>query len=100
MNYTIGPDFAVSEYKAANFCIMKSYSEDNAHKSIKYGGLGAALLMETRNQMMLLIMKLKKKEISAQFSCFTLFCDDAEMIEPVDFDKKVWTIGSAASSRI
>lgn len=30
------PDFAI-EYKHAKFFIIKSYSEDNVHKSIKYG---------------------------------------------------------------
>lgn len=30
------PDF-VTEYKEAKFFIIKSYSEDNVHKSIKYG---------------------------------------------------------------
>ena len=30
------PDFA-TEYKNAKFFVIKSYSEDNVHKSIKYG---------------------------------------------------------------
>ncbi|XP_050382188.1 YTH domain-containing protein ECT1 isoform X2 [Argentina anserina] len=86
------PDF-VTDYKDAKFFIIKSYSEDNVHKSIKYGvwastpngnrKLDAAYHEATEKQESCPIFLLFSVNASAQF------CGVAEMIGPVDFDKSV-----------
>ncbi|KAI0491740.1 hypothetical protein KFK09_026000 [Dendrobium nobile] len=86
------PDFSV-EYKDAKFFIIKSYSEDNVHKSIKYGVWAStangnkkldAAYRETKD----------KGDFYPVFLFFSVnasaqFCGVAEMIGPVDFDKSV-----------
>uniref|UniRef100_A0A6P4AFA1 YTH domain-containing family protein n=2 Tax=Ziziphus jujuba TaxID=326968 RepID=A0A6P4AFA1_ZIZJJ len=86
------PDF-VTEYKDARFFIIKSYSEDNVHKSIKYGvwastpngnrKLDAAYREAKDKQDACPVFLLFSVNASAQF------CGVAEMIGPVDFDKSV-----------
>uniref|UniRef100_A0A7N0RFX2 YTH domain-containing family protein n=1 Tax=Kalanchoe fedtschenkoi TaxID=63787 RepID=A0A7N0RFX2_KALFE len=86
------PDF-VSEYDAAKFFIIKSYSEDNVHKSIKYGvwastpngnrKLDAAYREAKERQGTCPVFLLFSVNASAQF------CGVAEMTGPVDFEKSV-----------
>uniref|UniRef100_A0A5B6YQW1 YTH domain-containing family protein n=1 Tax=Davidia involucrata TaxID=16924 RepID=A0A5B6YQW1_DAVIN len=86
------PDF-VTEYKDAKFFIIKSYSEDNVHKSIKYGvwastpngnrKLDAAYREAKEKQSTCPVFLLFSVNASAQF------CGVAEMVGPVDFDKSV-----------
>ncbi|EXB26126.1 hypothetical protein L484_010443 [Morus notabilis] len=86
------PDF-ITEYKDAKFFIIKSYSEDNVHKSIKYGvwastpngnrKLDAAYREAKEKQDTCPVFLLFSVNASAQF------CGVAEMFGPVDFDKSV-----------
>jgi len=86
------PDF-VTEYNDAKFFIIKSYSEDNVHKSIKYGvwastpngnrKLDAAYREAKEKQDTCLVFLFFSVNASAQF------CGVAEMIGAVDFDKSV-----------
>ncbi|KAH7570506.1 hypothetical protein JRO89_XS05G0121600 [Xanthoceras sorbifolium] len=83
----------VTDYKDAKFFIIKSYSEDNVHKSIKYGvwastangnrKLDAAYHEAREKQGTCPIFLLFSVNASAQF------CGVAEMVGPVDFDKSV-----------
>ncbi|KAL5554277.1 hypothetical protein UlMin_041678 [Ulmus minor] len=83
----------LTEYKEAKFFIIKSYSEDNVHKSIKYGvwastpngnrKLDAAYREAKEKQDACPVFLLFSVNASAQF------CGVAEMIGPVDFDKSV-----------
>ncbi|KAJ6341300.1 hypothetical protein OIU78_009470 [Salix suchowensis] len=85
-------DFA-TDYKDAKFFVIKSYSEDNVHKSIKYGvwastpngnkKLDAAYREAKENHGTCPIFLLFSVNASAQF------CGVAEMVGPVDFDKNV-----------
>ncbi|MED6112793.1 hypothetical protein PIB30_064950 [Stylosanthes scabra] len=84
------PDFA-TDYKDAKFFVIKSYSEDNVHKSIKYGvwastpngnrKLDAAYRQAQEKQDHCPIFLFFSVNASAQF------CGVAEMIGPVNFDK-------------
>nr|DAD38709.1 TPA_asm: hypothetical protein HUJ06_013031 [Nelumbo nucifera] len=86
------PDF-VTEYKDAKFFIIKSYSEDNVHKSIKYRvwastpngnrKLDAAYREAKEKQGTCPVFLFFSVNASAQF------CGVAEMVGPVDFDKSV-----------
>ncbi|KAF7843103.1 YTH domain-containing protein ECT4 isoform X1 [Senna tora] len=86
------PDF-VTDYKDAKFFVIKSYSEDNVHKSIKYGvwastpngnrKLDAAYRQAKEKQDPCPIFLFFSVNASAQF------CGVAEMVGPVDFDKSV-----------
>ncbi|CAK7339786.1 unnamed protein product [Dovyalis caffra] len=86
------PDFVI-EYNDAKFFIIKSYSEDNVHKSIKYGvwastpngnrKLDAAYREAKEKQDPCPVFLLFSVNASAQF------CGVAEMVGPVDFDKSV-----------
>ncbi|KAK8500284.1 hypothetical protein V6N12_068774 [Hibiscus sabdariffa] len=86
------PDFSV-DYKNAKFFIIKSYSEDNVHKSIKYGvwastpngnkKLDAAYREAKENRDPYPVFLFFSVNASAQF------CGVAEMVGPVDFDKSV-----------
>lgn len=83
----------VTNYKVAKFFIIKSYSEDNVHKSIKYGlwastpngnkKLDAAYREAKEKHGTCPIFLLFSVNASAQF------CGVAEMVGPVDFDKSV-----------
>ncbi|XVF23275.1 hypothetical protein REPUB_Repub13aG0022300 [Reevesia pubescens] len=86
------PDFT-TDYEDAKFFIIKSYSEDNVHKSIKYGvwastpngnkKLDAAYRKAKENQDTCPVFLFFSVNASAQF------CGVAEMVGPVDFDKSV-----------
>ncbi|CAI0381249.1 unnamed protein product [Linum tenue] len=83
----------VTDYKDAKFFVIKSYSEDNVHKSIKYGvwastqngnkKLDAAYCEAQEKQGACPVFLLFSVNASAQF------CGVAEMIGPVDFEKSV-----------
>ncbi|XP_057967911.1 YTH domain-containing protein ECT4 isoform X2 [Malania oleifera] len=83
----------LTEYEDAKFFIIKSYSEDNVHKSIKYGvwastpngnrKLDAAYREAMEKQGTCPIFLFFSVNASAQF------CGVAEMVGPVDFDKSV-----------
>ncbi|KAM0956389.1 hypothetical protein COP2_025278 [Malus domestica] len=86
------PDF-VTDYKDAKFFIIKSYSEDNVHKSIKYG-----VWASTPNGNRKLDAAYREaKEMHDGCTVFLFFsvnasaqfCGVAEMIGPVDFDKSL-----------
>ncbi|KAJ8759061.1 hypothetical protein K2173_003299 [Erythroxylum novogranatense] len=83
----------VTVYKDAKFFVIKSYSEDNVHKSIKYG-----VWASTQNGNRKLDAAYREaKEKHETFPVFLLFsvnasaqfCGVAEMVGPVDFDKSV-----------
>ncbi|GAV91689.1 YTH domain-containing protein [Cephalotus follicularis] len=83
----------VTSYKDARFFVIKSYSEDNIHRSIKYGlwastpngnkKLDAAYREAKEREGACPIFLLFSVNASAQF------CGVAEMVGPVDFDKSV-----------
>lgn len=86
------PD-SVSEYNESKFFIIKSYSEDNVHKSIKY-----SIWASTSNgnrKLDAAYREAKEKQSSVHiFLFFSVnasgqFCGVAEMVGAVDFDKSV-----------
>ncbi|XP_021670268.1 YTH domain-containing protein ECT4 isoform X3 [Hevea brasiliensis] len=86
------PDF-VTEYKDAKFFIIKSYSEDNVHKSIKYG-VWASTPNGNRKLDAAYRECKEKQDPCPVFLFFSVnasaqFCGVAEMVGPVDFDKSV-----------
>ncbi|BAT06645.1 Os08g0556000, partial [Oryza sativa Japonica Group] len=86
------PDF-VTEYKNARFFIIKSYSEDNVHKSIKYGVWASTTNGNKKLDSAYREAK-EKEEHCPIFLLFSVnasaqFCGVAEMIGPVDFEKSV-----------
>ncbi|KAG6730606.1 hypothetical protein I3842_01G089400 [Carya illinoinensis] len=86
------PDF-VTEYNDAKFFIIKSYSEDNVHKSIKYG-VWASTPNGNRKLDAAYREAQEKQDICPIFLFFSVnasaqFCGVAEMFGPVDFDKSV-----------
>ncbi|CAN0896125.1 YTH domain-containing protein ECT3 [Linum grandiflorum] len=86
-------DGGITELKDAKFFVIKSYSEDNVHKSIKYGvwastqngnkKLDAAYSEAQDKQRASPVFLLFSVNASAQF------CGVAEMVGPVDFEKSV-----------
>lgn len=84
------PDF-VTDYENAKFFIIKSYSEDNVHRSIKYSVWASTALGNRK----LDAAYQKAKEIETNcpiFLCFSVnassqFCGVAEMVGPVNFEK-------------
>ncbi|KAG8087668.1 hypothetical protein GUJ93_ZPchr0010g11114 [Zizania palustris] len=85
-------DFVI-EYNNARFFIIKSYSEDNVHKSVKY-----CVWASTTNGNKKLDSAYReaneKEEHCPIFLLFSVnasaqFCGVAEMIGPVDFEKSV-----------
>lgn len=86
------PDFA-TEYKDAKFFVIKSYSEDNVHKSIKYGVWAST--PSGNKKLDNAYREAKEKEwdipIFLLFSvnCSAQFCGVAEMVGPLDFDNSV-----------
>ncbi|CAL1414087.1 unnamed protein product [Linum trigynum] len=84
------PDFA-TDYDTAKFFIIKSFSEDNVHKSIKYGVWAST----PHGNKKLDAAYSQAKEIDAKCPVFLLFsvnasgqfCGVAEMLGPVDFSK-------------
>ncbi|KAL9341306.1 hypothetical protein Peur_030082 [Populus x canadensis] len=86
------PDFVI-EYKDAKFFIIKSYSEDNVHKSIKYG-VWASTPNGNRKLDTTYREAKEKQDPCPVFLLFSVnasaqFCGVAEMTGPVDFDKSV-----------
>ncbi|KAJ4844506.1 hypothetical protein Tsubulata_006348 [Turnera subulata] len=83
----------VTEYKDAKFFIIKSYSEDNVHKSIKYGVWAST--PNGNKKLDAAYHEAKEKEnVCPVFLFFSVnasaqFCGVAEMVGPVDFDKSV-----------
>ncbi|RLM74183.1 uncharacterized protein C2845_PM15G21470 [Panicum miliaceum] len=86
------PDF-VTEYKDAKFFVIKSYTEDHVHKSIKYN-VWASTARGNRKLNAAYREAKDKEENCPIFLFFSVngsgqFCGVAEMIGPVDFDKSV-----------
>ncbi|XP_057453968.1 YTH domain-containing protein ECT4 isoform X2 [Lotus japonicus] len=86
------PDFA-TDYKDAKFFVIKSYSEDNVHKSIKYG-VWASTPNGNRKLDAAYCQAKEKQDASPIFLFFSVnasaqFCGVAEMVGPVNFDKNV-----------
>ncbi|XVF86265.1 hypothetical protein PTKIN_Ptkin18bG0026700 [Pterospermum kingtungense] len=86
------PDFA-TDYKDAKFFIIKSYSEDNVHKSIKYGVWASTPNGNKKLDAAYREAK-EKQDACPMFLFFSVnasaqFCGVAEMVGPVDFDKSV-----------
>ncbi|CAL9084680.1 unnamed protein product [Musa textilis] len=86
------PDF-ITEYKDAKFFVIKSYSEDNVHKSIKYG-VWASTSNGNKKLDSAYHEANKKEDPCPVFLFFSVnasahFCGVAEMIGPVDFEKSV-----------
>ncbi|XP_031264780.1 YTH domain-containing protein ECT3-like isoform X1 [Pistacia vera] len=88
-----GEDFAVESYVDAKFYVIKSYSEDDVHKSVKYN-----MWTSTPNGNKKLDLAYREvKEKSSDCPVFLLFSVNAsgqfvglaEMAGPVDFDKTV-----------
>ncbi|KAL7221967.1 hypothetical protein ACSBR1_023826 [Camellia fascicularis] len=82
----------LSEYKDAKFFIIKSYSEDNVRKSIKYG-IWASTPNGNR-KLDAAYREAKEKNTCPVFLFFSVnasaqFCGVAEMVGPVDFDNSV-----------
>uniref|UniRef100_A0A0D9W976 YTH domain-containing family protein n=1 Tax=Leersia perrieri TaxID=77586 RepID=A0A0D9W976_9ORYZ len=86
------PDF-VTEYEDAKFFVIKSYTEDHVHKSIKYGVWAST--SSGNRKLNAAYREAKEKEANCPiFLFFSVngsgqFCGVAEMVGPVDFDKSV-----------
>ncbi|XP_031264355.1 YTH domain-containing protein ECT4-like [Pistacia vera] len=84
------PDF-VTEYENAKFFVIKSFSEDNVHKSIKYNVWAST----PHGNKKLDAAYHEANNTSGSFPVFLLFsvnasgqfCGVAEMVGPVDFEK-------------
>ncbi|KAL6651344.1 hypothetical protein ACP70R_010269 [Stipagrostis hirtigluma subsp. patula] len=86
------PDF-VTEYKDIKFFVIKSYTEDHVHKSLKYG-VWASTATGNRKLNTAYCEAKEKEDPCPIFLFFSVngsgqFCGVAEMIGPVDFDKTV-----------
>ncbi|XP_022683832.1 uncharacterized protein LOC101761965 isoform X2 [Setaria italica] len=86
------PDFA-TEYKDAKFFVIKSYTEDHIHKSIKYN-VWASTASGNRKLNAAYREAKEREDYCPIFLFFSVngsgqFCGVAEMIGPVDFDKSV-----------
>ncbi|XP_022776326.1 uncharacterized protein LOC111317998 [Durio zibethinus] len=83
----------VTDYDGAKFFVIKSYSEDNVHKSIKYGVWASTPIGNKKLDTAYHEAK-AKQGIFPVFLLFSVnasaqFCGVAEMVGPVDFDKSV-----------
>lgn len=83
----------VTEYKDAKFFVIKSYTEDHVHKSIKYS-VWASTSRGNRKLNAAYREAKEKEDHCPIFLFFSVnssgqFCGVAEMIGPVDFDKSV-----------
>ncbi|KAG8639979.1 hypothetical protein MANES_13G011300v8 [Manihot esculenta] len=83
----------VTDYKDAKFFVIKSYSEDNVHKSIKYG-VWASTPNGNKKLDAAYHEAKEKTGTSPIFLLFSVnasaqFCGVAEMVGAVDFDKSV-----------
>ncbi|KAL6843307.1 hypothetical protein ACP4OV_027020 [Aristida adscensionis] len=86
------PDF-VTEYKDAKFFVIKSYTEDHVHRSIKYS-VWASTASGNRKLDSAYRAAKEKEDHCPIFLFFSVngsgqFCGVAEMIGPVDFDRSV-----------
>ncbi|XP_039052213.1 YTH domain-containing protein ECT4-like isoform X2 [Hibiscus syriacus] len=82
-----------TDYKDAKFFIIKSYSEDNVHKSIKYG-VWASTPNGNKRLDTAYDEAMEHQDSCPVFLFFSVngsaqFCGVAEMVGPVDFDKSV-----------
>ncbi|GLU21902.1 hypothetical protein SLE2022_380140 [Rubroshorea leprosula] len=83
----------VTDYQDAKFFIIKSYSEDNVHKSIKYGVWAST--PNGNKKLDAAYHEAKEKQDSCPVFLFfsvnasAQFCGVAEMVGPVDFEKSV-----------
>lgn len=82
----------MTEYENAKFFIIKSFSEDNVHKSIKYNVWASTPLGNRKLDAAYHEAKEEKKNSCPVFLLFSVnasaqFCGIAEMVGPVDFDK-------------
>ncbi|KAB2097347.1 hypothetical protein ES319_A01G164600v1 [Gossypium barbadense] len=83
----------VTDYEGAKFFVIKSYSEDNVHKSIKYGVWASTPIGNKKLDTAYHEAKAKQGTCPV-FLLFSVnasaqFCGVAEMVGPVDFDKSV-----------
>ncbi|XVF85274.1 hypothetical protein PTKIN_Ptkin17bG0104800 [Pterospermum kingtungense] len=83
----------VTDYECAKFFVIKSYSEDNVHKSIKYGVWASTPIGNKKLDTAYHEAKAKQGAFPV-FLFFSVnasaqFCGVAEMVGPVDFDKSV-----------
>ncbi|XVE85333.1 hypothetical protein DITRI_Ditri17bG0083300 [Diplodiscus trichospermus] len=83
----------VTNYEGAKFFVIKSYSEDNVHKSIKYGVWASTPIGNKKLDTAYHEAKAKQGTFPV-FLLFSVnasaqFCGVAEMVGPVDFDKSV-----------
>ncbi|WVZ94492.1 hypothetical protein U9M48_040379 [Paspalum notatum var. saurae] len=86
------PDF-ITDYKDAKFFVIKSYTEDHVHRSIKYN-VWASTTSGNRKLDSAYRVSKEKEEHCPIFLFFSVngsgqFCGVAEMIGPVDFDRSV-----------
>ncbi|KAL5216539.1 hypothetical protein ABZP36_007940 [Zizania latifolia] len=86
------PDFVI-KYEDAKFFVIKSYTEDHIHKSIKYG-VWASTASGNRKLNAAYCEAKEREHHCPVFLFFSVngsgqFCGVAEMIGPVDFDKSV-----------
>ncbi|KAM7269516.1 hypothetical protein ACFE04_025013 [Oxalis oulophora] len=83
----------VMEFREAKFFVIKSYSEDNVHKSIKYGVWAST--PNGNKKLDAAYSEMKEKEGNCPiFLLFSVnasaqFCGVAEMVGPVNFEKNV-----------
>ncbi|KAF9616627.1 hypothetical protein IFM89_030796 [Coptis chinensis] len=75
----------VTEYNDAKFFVIKSYSEDNVHKSIKYGVWAST----PNGNRKLDAAYHEAKEKQCPVNASAQFCGVCQMVGPVDFDKSV-----------
>ncbi|XP_011093933.1 YTH domain-containing family protein 2 isoform X1 [Sesamum indicum] len=83
------PDF-ITDYERAKFFVIKSFSEDNIHKSIKYG-VWASTPLGNRKLDAAYRESKEMEGICPLFLLFSVnasgqFCGVAEMVGPVDFE--------------
>jgi hypothetical protein len=83
----------VTDYKGAKFFVIKSYTEDHVHRSIKYS-VWASTASGNRKLDSAYRAAKEKEEHGPVFLFFSVngsgqFCGVAEMIGSVDFDKSV-----------
>ncbi|XWS69258.1 hypothetical protein CRYUN_Cryun04dG0164100 [Craigia yunnanensis] len=84
----------VTDYQGAKFFVIKSYSEDNVHKSIKYG-VWSSTPISNKNLDTAYHEAIAKQWTFPVFLLFSVnasaqLCGVAEMVGPVDFDKSVY----------
>ncbi|GLT86696.1 hypothetical protein SLE2022_048180 [Rubroshorea leprosula] len=82
----------ITDYKDARFFVIKSYSEDNIHKSIKYGVWAST--PNGNKKLDVAYHEAKEKQTCPVFLLFSVnassqFCGVAEMVGSVNFDKSV-----------